>query len=64
MNYTCRNCKHRESWDCEDYNWGYWDKEACRDRFELDIHTLSPMERENIRNLARAIMREEKEENE
>lgn len=61
MNYTCRNCKYRNSYDCEDYNWGYWDKEACRDRFSLDIETLSPEERKTIINIAEAILNKEGE---
>ena len=43
MDFTCRNCKNRWTYDCEDYNWGYWDTKACSN-FQLDISTLSPKE--------------------
>lgn len=38
MDYTCRNCKYHNTWDCEDCS-GI----KCED-FELDESTLSPKE--------------------
>ena len=38
MDYTCENCKSRNTWDCEDC-WG----RHCED-FELDESTLSEEE--------------------
>lgn len=51
MDYTCENCKNRNTWDCEDY-WG----RHCED-FELDESTLSKEEQKMLRVL-RQVMRE------
>ena len=51
MNYTCENCRYRNTWDCEDC-WG----SACED-FKLDEDTLSEEERRMLRVL-RQVMRE------
>ena len=51
MDYTCKNCKSRFTWDCE----GCWDR-RCED-FELDESTLSEEEQKMLRVL-RQVMRE------
>lgn len=51
MDYTCENCKNRNTWDCEDC-WG----RHCED-FELDESTLSKEEQKMLRVL-RQVMRE------
>jgi hypothetical protein len=55
MDYTCENCKHRHTWDCDDGSdaprWG-----KCED-FKLDESTLSKEERKMLRVL-RQVMRE------
>ena len=45
MNYTCKNCIYRNSWDCED-NW--WDNCPL---FKLDEDTLSEEEKNLIKAL-------------
>lgn len=57
MNYTCENCKSRNTWDCEDCWGGY-----C-ENFKLDEDTLDNEERRMFRILKQAIkevMRESK----
>jgi hypothetical protein len=49
MNYTCENCKYRNTWDCEDC-WG----SACED-FKLDEDTLNEEERRMLRVLRQVI---------
>lgn len=51
MDYTCENCKGRNTWDCEDY-WG----RHC-ENFELDESTLSEEEQKMFRVL-RQVMKE------
>lgn len=51
MDYTCENCKSRNTWDCEDY-WG----RRC-ENFTLDVNTLSEEEQKMFRML-QEIMRE------
>ena len=55
MDYTCENCKSRNTWDCED-SWG----RHC-EGFELDESTLSEKEQMMLRVL-RQVMRESKDE--
>lgn len=43
MDYTCENCKSRNTWDCEDC-WG----RHC-ENFELDESTLSEKEQKMLR---------------
>ena len=43
MDYTCENCKYRNTWDCSEY----WTKN-CED-FELDENTLSKEEQMLLR---------------
>lgn len=47
MDYTCENCKHRHTWDCDDGCVTH----KCED-FELDENTLSESEREVLRVLS------------
>lgn len=54
MDYTCENCKYRNTWDCEDC-WG----SACSD-FKLDENTLSKEEQMLLR-VMRQIAREKNE---
>ena len=51
MDYTCENCKSRNTWGCEDC-WG----RRCDD-FELDESTLSEKEQMMLR-VMRQVMRE------
>lgn len=51
MDYTCENCKNRDTWECENY-WG----KHCED-FKLDESTLSEEEQKILRVL-RQVMRE------
>lgn len=51
MDYTCENCKSRNTWDCEEYGGRH-----C-ENFELDESTLSEGEQKMFRVL-RQIMRE------
>ena len=55
MDYTCENCRYRNSWYCED---GY--HRRCED-FELDESTLDKQEVMMLR-VMRQIMRELREE--
>lgn len=54
--YTCENCKSRNTWDCEDC-WG----RAC-ENFELDENTLDKEERTLLR-VMRQIEREKRRDN-
>lgn len=53
MDYTCENCKHRHTWDCDDGG-------AMRkcSNFELDETTLSEEEKKMLR-VMRQVMREQ-----
>lgn len=51
MDYTCENCRSRNTWDCEDC-WG----SACED-FVLDEDTLSKEEQMLLR-VMRQVARE------
>lgn len=44
MDYTCENCKSRNTWDCEDG----WHRRKC-EYFELDENTLSNEEQMLLR---------------
>lgn len=55
MDFKCKNCTNRWTWDCEDYHWGYFDKERCESNFELDIDTLEDEEKDMILELARLV---------
>lgn len=55
MDYQCKNCKNRATWECEDYHWGYYDTERCKDDFQLDFNTLSEDEKYAMMKLAEAI---------
>ena len=52
MDYTCKNCKYRYTWDCDDGDV----RCKCED-FKLDENTLSEEERRMLR-VIRQVMRE------
>lgn len=53
LNLKCKNCKNRWTWDCEDYHWGYFDIDICKDFLitNLDIETLDDEQKENFKEL-------------
>ena len=53
MDYTCKNCKYRNTWDCEDC----WSRASDCEDFILDENTLSKQEQTMLR-VMRQIARE------
>lgn len=45
MGLKCKHCRHRGTWECEDYNWGEWEVSRCIDDFDLDFSTLTRTQR-------------------
>ena len=54
MDYTCKNCTYRHSWDCDDGG-----QTVKCEYFELDESTLSKKERKMLRFI-KHILREDK----